>query len=291
LSDENILAAVSPPYDLSLTDLVEGKQLSRLGLIIPAEYLEGVSPILKTTFASLYSIKAQRPESPQMTLFIDEAGQLGAFPMLIKAFTYGAGLGIRPVAVFQSTKQMAAIGENAENIITSSAQLRTYFGVRDYETAAMVSNMIGTQTLAFADKPKQAQARHAKRQALLGMINGDDPIKSAIEIGYQSQEENRQSLMQRKLMLPEEILGMQNDKMLFFVDGVSKPALVDRKAYWDCRLLAGRYHPNPYHPPSDRVRVKTLLGYRWRKVVREDVPDCYSHFPQYSDGKWSRIET
>lgn len=289
LSDERMLAAVSPPYDLKLTDLVEGRQLSRLSLILPAEYLEGAAPILKATFASLYSIKARRPESPQMTFFIDEAGQLGAFPMLTKAFTYGAGIGLRTIAVFQSTKQMSAIGENAENIITSSAQLRTYFGVRDYETASMVSNMVGSQTLAYADQSKQAQARHAKRQAVLALINGDDPIKAAMDMRYQQREAEQLSHIQRKLLLPEEVLNLASDKMLMFADGIGKPALADRKAYWDCRFMAGRYHPNPYHPPADAVLVRTLFGHRKCKVVREAVPQRFAHLPQYADGYWFRI--
>ncbi len=289
LSDERMYAAVSPPFDLKLSDLVEGRQLSRLGLILPAEYLEGAAPILKTVFASLYSIKARRPDSPQMTFFIDEAGQLGSFPMLMKAFTYGAGIGLRTTAVFQSTKQMAAIGENAENIITSSAQLRTYFGVRDYETASTVSNMVGSQTLAYADKAKQAQARHARRQALLGMINGDDPIKAAMDMGYQQREAERLSHVQRKLLLPEEILNLRSDKMLIFADGIGKPALLDRKAYWDCRFMAGRYHPNPLHPPSDAVLIRTIFRRRWCRVVHEAVPQRLSHLPQYADGYWSRI--
>jgi len=290
LSDDKLLESVSPPYDFSLSQMCSHDQTYQLSLMPPAEFIEGWAPVIKSFFVAMYLYKAHKPDSPQITMFLDECAQLGSFPLLVKAFTYGAGVGLRPVAVFQSTKQMAAVGENAENIITSSAQLRTYFGVRDLETATTLSKMIGTETLNYEDGVQVAKAQHSKQQAVLSMMNGEDPIAAALNYSHYRQEVERPRQIKRQLLEPNEILHMPSDKLIFFTDQLPKPAYVDRKPYYEQRWMAGRYHPNPYHPPIDKVRVKTWWGHAWRKVIRERVPEQYAHYPQYADGFWSRIE-
>lgn len=250
----------------------------------PAEFIEGWASIIKSIFVALFLHKSRNPQSPRQTWSLDECAQLGSFPLLIKAFSYGAGVGARPVAVFQSPKQMNDIAPNAENIITASAELRTYFGVRDYETASMISKMIGAQTLEYQDEVQVAQARHAKQQAVLAMMNGDDPMQAIFNYAHHKRDAQQSRVMRRILMEPDEILNMPADRMLFFTDGLSKSAYVHRRPYYEQGWMAGRYHPNPYRPPVDEVRVKTLWGRAWRKVIREPVPDRYAHFPQYADG-------
>ncbi len=291
LSDERLLESVSPPFDFDLADMCSQTQPVQLSLMPPAEFVDGWSPIIKSIFVALFVHKSRNPQSPQQTWFLDECAQLGAFPLLIKAFTYGAGIGARPVAVFQSTKQMAAIGENAENIITSSAELRSYFGVRDLETATTLSKMIGSQTLDYHDEVQVAQAGHARRQAVVAMMNGDDPMNSVINYAHHKRDADRPRQMKRNMMEPNEVLHIPSNKMVFFTDRLSKPAYLDRKPYYEQRWMAWRYHPNPYHPPLDKVRVKTFWGHAWRRVINEPVPEQYAQFPQYADGYWSRVKT
>ena len=73
------------------------------------------------------------------------------------------------------------------------------------------------------------------------------------------------------------------------MDGVSAAIHAGRKPYFEQRFMAGRYHPNPFHPPVDKVRVKTLFGHGWKKVVREPVLGEFAHYPQYRDGVWSKV--
>ena len=82
---------------------------------------------------------------------------------------------------------------------------------------------------------------------------------------------------------------MPPDRQLIWVDGVAKPIWGERAPYYEQRFMAGRYHPNPYHPPADKVRVKTRLGHEWRRVMREPVPQEFAHYPQYADGYWSVV--
>ncbi len=83
---------------------------------------------------------------------------------------------------------------------------------------------------------------------------------------------------------------MPGDKQLIFADGVNHPIEAGRKNFYEQRFMTGRYHPNPFYPPLDKVRVKTLFGHAWRRVVREPVPKQYAHYPQYKDGFWSKVK-
>jgi len=290
LSDPQLMASVSPPYDFSLSQLCESDQTYLLSIMPPAEFIDSWAPIIKALFVSAMMYKARAPHAPRQTWVIDECSQLGKFPLIVKAFTYAAGIGIRPWAVFQSAFQMRALGPDAENIITSSAQLRSYFGVRDIETASAVSRMIGHETLQYFDETQSLRASHAKRQALHAVMNGQDPFAAALQCHQQSLEASTMRKQQRLLRTPDEVLNMPGDKQFIFTDGIPHPIYADRKPYYEQVFMRGRYHPNPYHPPAGKVRVKMWMGHSWRKVISEPVPERYAHYPQYQGGLWSRIE-
>lgn len=235
--------------------------------------------------------KSRAPQAPRQTWILDECAQLGAFPLVTKLFTYGAGIGIRPVAVFQSTKQMRAIGRDAETIITSSAALRIYFAIRDIESATDVSRMLGAQTLEYDDEERQAASRLAKQQAMNALLMGEDPFRAGLEYKHHSGMVDHRSKMHRLLRTPDEVLNTPADRMYLFTDGLDAAIYGHRRAYYEEKSMAGRYNPNPYHPPLDRVRVKTAFGHSWRAVITERVPSQFAHYPQYRNGLWSRIES
>ena len=82
---------------------------------------------------------------------------------------------------------------------------------------------------------------------------------------------------------------MPGDKMVVFADGLSHPLWADRKAYYEQPQMAGRYHPSPFFPPDTHVQVMTPRGPQWRPVIIEPVPRQFAHYPQYTNGYWSRI--
>ncbi|MEM6537377.1 MAG: type IV secretory system conjugative DNA transfer family protein [Pseudomonadota bacterium] len=290
LSDPALMASISPPYDFSFQQLCEESQAYQFYLMAPAEFVEAWGPVMKAIFVAGMIYKARAPQAPQQTWILDECAQLGGFPLVVKLFSYGAGIGIRPWAVFQSTYQMNALGPNAENVITSSAALRSYFAVRDIQSATAVSAMLGAQTLEYDDELQQARARHAKAQAVQALFGGDDPFSAALSLQHHKGEAALRSKQQRLLRTPDEILNMPGDKQFIFADGLNRPVYADRSSYFDQRFMAGRFHPNPYHPPLDRVRIQTRFGHAWRNVVSRPVSPEYAHYPQYRDGLMSIVE-
>ncbi|MEO1346286.1 MAG: hypothetical protein AAFV74_19265 [Pseudomonadota bacterium] len=76
----------------------------------------------------------------RITFLLDECGQLGGesggFGLVPRLFTYGAGVGVQPIAVFQSEAQMNNLGPEAKALIQSSAAGKLMFiCASDWNTA------------------------------------------------------------------------------------------------------------------------------------------------------------
>ncbi|WP_299621445.1 TraM recognition domain-containing protein [uncultured Tateyamaria sp.] len=278
---------------MSLADLVSNDQPWQFYLCPPAEYLKAWSPILRTFFVGATLYQSRSPGARRNTFLLDECGQLAGdsgFPLVPRLFTYGAGIGIQPIAVFQSEAQMNTLGPEAKALIQSSAAGKLMFALRDWESAKNCAEMCGSQTLVYDDHLAQQRAQHAKNTALKSIISGGDTIQAAMTFAHQGFEAEHQSKQHRQLQTPDEVMNAPSDMAYFFHEDVPLPIRLQRRPYWTERCLAGRYHPNPYHPPLDRVRVQTRWGQRTRLVIVEPVPTHFAHLPQYRDGMWSRVK-
>jgi len=69
-----------------------------------------------------------------------------------------------------------------------------------------------------------------------------------------------------------------------------KPLRAKKRHYYDREDFAGRFLPNPYHPPSDKIDVR----HNGRKiscpVVSKPVSPELAHLPQYQAGQMSVVE-
>ncbi|MEM8653399.1 MAG: type IV secretory system conjugative DNA transfer family protein [Pseudomonadota bacterium] len=290
LSDPTLLASVSPPFGFTFADLCREDRRYHVALMPPAEAIQIWAPVIKMMFASAMVFKSRATYAPHQTWWIDEAPLLKGFELLSDMYTYGAGLGIRPVTIIQAHDQLKKIASDAETIIPASCGFRLYFGIREYGSAKMLSDTMGDETLHYDDTFQQERSRHARQQALREMLNGGDPIEAGLRAKHHTKQQAHRVSKSRRLMTPDEIINMADNKALLFADGLPGPAMVTRVPYWDLRWMAGRYHPNPYYPPSERVRCKGLIGHHWRNVVERPVEPEFSHLPQYRNGIRSRIE-
>jgi len=284
--DDPVLLAALEDGDLSLSSLVDGHRPAKVFLNIPAEYLSLWSPLIRLFFTVTMLYKSRAPQAARVMLLVDEAGQLGKFEALLRAFTYGRGAGLRAWAVFQDAGQITRhYGAPALQGFLGSAQLRQFFGVRDYETAKLVSDMLGSQTLEYDDPLQQEGARRKKLEAIQRFMAGGDPFGAGFDVAHYGASAKHRTKQARQLMTPDEILHLPEDRQLLFIAGKNlKPVLANKYPYFTRPEMAGRYLPNPYHPPSDRVRVATRFGSKWARVVSAPVPAFLRSFPQYQDG-------
>tara|TARA_R110001599_G_scaffold182328_1_gene375296 strand:- start:2521 stop:4056 length:1536 start_codon:yes stop_codon:yes gene_type:complete len=291
LDDPMLQAALERPT-FSLSALCDPHQAATLFVNVPIEYVALWAPVLRTMFTAAMLYKSRAPQAPRLTMIVDEAGQLGRFEALLRAFTFGRGAGVRAWALFQDSGQIIrSYGAPAMQSFLGSSALRQFFGVRDYETASMISAMLGTETLEYDDTFRQSEAQRSKFGAAMRVLNGGDPFQAMYDIRhYQAASENR-TKQARPLMTPDEILAMPEDRQILFVSGKNlKPIYAERHPYFERAELAGRFLPNPYHPPLDVVTIPSRRGLRTLNVIREPVPAAFSHLPQYRDGTWSYVE-
>ncbi|MEM1377072.1 MAG: type IV secretory system conjugative DNA transfer family protein [Pseudomonadota bacterium] len=285
LSDPILMNSVSPPFDFSMRQLCESDQRYQVYLMPPAEFVEPWQGIIKSFFVAGMIYKARAPQAPKQTWIMDECGQLGKFPMVPKLFTYGAGIGIQPFAVFQNTTQMDGLGPRAGDLIASSAALAIYFAVRDLPSARTLSHMLGTQTLEYDDTLQQSRSELARKKAAQDFFNGGDPFTAIMNYQHHRDASEIRTKQNRWLRTPDEAIQTPPDKGYAFVDGLAHPIEIDRRLYFNEAWMAGRFMPNPYHPPLDRVRVKATWGHRTIPVRDVPVPANLAQYPQYASGR------
>ncbi len=285
LSDPTLMASVSPPFDFSMKQLCSSDQRYQVYLMPPAEFVEPWSPIIKSLFVAGMIYKARAPQAPKQTWIIDECGQLGKFPMVPKLYTYGAGIGIQPFAVFQNTTQMDGLGPRAGDLISSSAALAIYFAVRDLPSAERLSRMLGTETLEYDDTLQQSRAELARKKAAQDFINGGDPFNAMLNYQHHKQAAEVRTKQNRWLRTPDEVIQTPPDKGYAFVDGLEHPLEIDRRPYFNEAWMARRFMPNPFYPPSGSVRVKTFWGHKMLLVQEGPVSANLAHYPQYASGR------
>ncbi len=259
---------------------------------VPHEYVGIWSPLLRCFFTSAMLYKSRKPDAPRITMLIDEAGQLGNFEALLHAFTFGRGAGVRAWAFFQDLAQIKRnYGADALQSFLGSAQLRQFFGVRDYETAELISKMLGMETLEYVDPLQRERAKHGKWQALTSFLMGSDPLQAARELKRYTAESEHRAKQTRRLMSPDEILAMPENRQIIFISGLNlRPIYAEKYAYYDRIEMAGKFLPNPYHPPQYSVRVMTEYGWHTCRVINFPVPPELAHYPQYKSGWWAYVD-
>lgn len=290
--DDPALRAALDNAEVSLAALCDDRQPAKLFLNIPAEGLSIWSPLVRLIFTVTMLYKSRLPERPRITLIVDEAGQLGRFEALLRAFTFGRGAGVRAFAIFQDIGQIIRhYGAPALQSFMGSAQLRTFFGVRDYDTARLVSDMLGSETLHYDDTLQQDGARRVKWDTLARVAGGGDPFAAARDYAHSRRAALHRAKQARPLMTPDEVLALPEDKAIHFISGKNlRPLLADKYPYFTRREMAGLYLANPYHPPVDSVPVATRLGMRRVPIVSGPVPRHLAGFPQHRGGVWSTVQ-
>jgi len=292
LGDPRILSSLKNP-DFSLGDLCRDDEHPRtVFLNAPAEYAQILAPLNRVMFSVVMLYKSRKPQSRRVTLICDEAGQLGRFEALMSAITYGRGAGLRTIAVFQDIGQIVRNYDEASlQGFIGSCQLRVFFGVRDYKTAKLISDMLGSQTLSYDNESQQEENRRKQWDAFQRFMNGEDPFASGYDFSHFGNASNNRSKMQRPLMTPDEIMSMPEDRAIAFISGLNiPPVYINKYPYYERKDLRGLWLPNPMHPPIDCVTLPDFWGARIASVITDDVPPHLVSFPQYQSRAVSYVE-
>jgi len=275
--------------DFSLSVVASQSQPVNVYLIFPAEYMQMYAAFLRLIIGIATIYKSRAAGSPPVVFLIDEAAQLGYFEVLERGYSFGRGAGVRTWAFFQSMGQIEAhYGREGGRSMVSSAQLRQFFGVRDLDTAKYVSEMCGTATVSYDDPFSQEQ--HAAQGTSILMQGVIEPAEM-LQAMHHLKMAKEKSVAGLDLIAPDEVLGLAPDEQVAFVgDRSLKPLRAKKRHYYDREDFAGRFLPNPYHPPSDKIDVRHKGKVVSCPVVSKPVPFELAHLPQYQQGQMSVVE-
>lgn len=297
----SLYEAIQPLSDPAVRECLSGSDFSlevlckedcNVYLVIPAEYLGLLAPVQRAIFGTAILYKNRHPAAPGVVLIVDEAAQLGNFEALLRAYSYGRGMGLRTWSFWQDPGQITRhYGQGALSGFIGSSQCRQFFGARDVETARLVSQMLGSQTLEYDSVLDQDEARRRYLAVLHELLRGGDPLAAGYGLAQFERAEAHRTEQARALLTPDEVLNMPEDEQILFISGLGlAPVRAQKHPYYTRPEMAGGYLPNPYHPPSDRVPIATRWGHTSARVIREAVPSHLAHWPQHQSGQWSYVE-
>lgn len=128
----------------SLQDFADGKPMS-IYIIIPPERLESHRPLLRIILASLFAAVFSRKKIPDpRTLFlIDEAGNLGSFPVMNAAMTLCRGFGVRCWTFWQDMQQIQACYPNCWKTFINNCGALQLFGMSTRMMAREWADVLG----------------------------------------------------------------------------------------------------------------------------------------------------
>ena len=281
--------------DFSMSDLIrtdgDGKPPVTIFLMKPIEYVQLWSPGLRAAIGSAIQTKLRNPGAKRVSLLLDECGQLGAFPSVVELFTFCRGANIQGICAWQERAQIeGAFGPHQADAIISSAQIRSFSGVRTDNTARLVSAMCGVETLEFRPTVNQSQAVMAKQQALLAVLRGGSLQDAVAQIRHHNLGAQHLQKQQRPLLTPDEVLNLRRWEAVTFASGLLPgPIFGHWRPYFEDPCLAGLYLGNPFID-AQSVLVATRGGSRRLRVIEEDVPKAWATLPQYAGGSFKYVE-
>ncbi len=212
-------AAVSAWSDFDLKGLYTSPQ--SLFLIVPEELLSVYAGFLRVMVGlSMNAVfragRVSPPPAHRPLFLLDECAALGYLEPLEKGMGYLRAYG-RAILIFQDVHQLESIYSRAKSIVANSA-VRVAFAVNDEATAKMLSNQLGQTTVTSRS---------------IGISQASDAfIRHNAQAGFAEAG--------RPLLDPSEILRLPRDRVLVFITGSSRSAiLATRLIYFKERYFRG----------------------------------------------------
>ncbi len=157
-----------------------------------------------------------KTESPVLFL-LDEFAALGPLDPVERAMGLMAGYGVQLWPILQDVHQLRATYERRAGTFLSNAGVLQVFGVNDHDSAKLVSDLLGQETVVFET-----------------MSRALDAEESGLSFGTQH--------VARPLLTPDEVRAMPANLELLFLAG-QRPIVATKLAYYADREFAGKFDP------------------------------------------------
>lgn len=217
--------------DVSLEDLKsEG---TTVYVMIPAERIADYGVWLALVSKHAINAVATGQRRKQVLFLLDEFANMGKIAGLAEALTLLPGYGVRVWAIVQDLSHLVQVyGRETANIILSQSEVKQFFAVQDMELAVRLSRLMGERSIIT-------------RNYNLGQTEDDELGVSVSERGV-------------PLMLPQDIMGLSEDRQLLFVKS-APPIIGEKVRYWEASPWRDWADPNPMegdHPRNGKPRLR-----------------------------------
>jgi type IV secretion system protein VirD4 len=224
----------SSSFDLK--DIKKGK--ISVYLVLPPAELATYARLLRVWIGTFIRAMVKIPGKPtNPTLFmLDEAANLGRMDLISQGVTYLRGYGVSLWIILQNLSQLEELyGKGWETFIGNTV-IQQYFGIQDLKTAEYISKKAG-QTTIRTDSQNQGRSREGVPPLGMGFslfYSGSSSIGKTI------------SMATRSLIMPDEVMRLNNSEAILFVRG-HPPIATRRMNYFEESLFSGKYDSNPQH--------------------------------------------
>ena len=215
--DSPRMTAVLNRSDFRFADLKHGNVTAFL--VLPPDRLSTYSRWLRLLVSQSLLDMARDPAKPAIPVLylLDEFAALGPLASIERAMGLMAGYGVQLWPILQDVHQLrATYGQRAGTFLSNAGVLQV-FGVNDHDSARLVSDLLGQETIVF-----QTMAR-----AL-------DSEKTGISYSQQHTA--------RPLLTPDEVRNLPAQGQLLFLAG-QRPIVAGKLAYYADREFRGAFDP------------------------------------------------
>lgn len=220
--DSPRLTAITSRSDFKLEDIKT--EPTSFYIIIPPEYLDVYKPVVRLMVGITLATMTRTHKKPEKSILflIDEFPALGYMRNIEVGIGYLAGYGVSLWMFIQDLSQLKEDYPKWASFISNCA-CRMAFGTNDFDTAKVLSDMMGTTTIRVEGEGT------SKQKSMLSVgIGGSKNVSSNV------------SETSRPLMTPDEVMRMPNDTQVIFVQGV-KPILAEKIRYFLDPFFKGRF--------------------------------------------------
>ncbi|MHA6770292.1 type IV secretory system conjugative DNA transfer family protein [Sphingobium ummariense] len=188
-------------------------------LVLPPDRLATYARWLRLMLAQGLTDLARAPASPArpVLFLLDEFAALGRLEPVERAMGLMAGYGIQLWPILQDVHQLRALYERRAGTFLSNAGVLQVFGVNDHDSAKLVSDLLGQETVVFET-----------------MSRAIDAEETGISFGAQH--------VGRPLLTPDEVRALPGELELLFLAG-QRPIVAAKLAYYADREFAGKFDP------------------------------------------------
>ena len=213
--DSPRMSAVLERSDFTFADVKA--RATTVYLVLPPDRLATYARWLRLMLAQGLTDLARAPASPArpVLFLLDEFAALGRLEPVERAMGLMAGYSIQLWPILQDVHQLRALYERRAGTFLSNAGVLQVFGVNDHDSAKLVSDLLGQETVVFET-----------------MSRAIDSDETGISFGSQH--------VARPLLTPDEVRTLREDYQLLFLAG-QRPIVAAKLKYYADREFAGRF--------------------------------------------------